>query len=78
LIQAELETIIADESCDSLDEGEDYYLTGDGEYFQDIPSFASPKSDVFDEYTKYHGKDDFVRIWGQEGVPADRDQLRAR
>jgi len=63
LIQEELEEIMDDQSCTSLEDGEVFYLAGDGMYFQDIPSFVSPQSDVFNEYTKYYGKDDFMKTW---------------
>eukprot|EP00535_Pseudo-nitzschia_heimii_P013497 CAMPEP_0197196758 /NCGR_PEP_ID=MMETSP1423-20130617/32524_1 /TAXON_ID=476441 /ORGANISM="Pseudo-nitzschia heimii, Strain UNC1101" /LENGTH=522 /DNA_ID=CAMNT_0042650571 /DNA_START=68 /DNA_END=1632 /DNA_ORIENTATION=+ len=63
LIQKEFQEIMSDESCSSLDLGENYYDSGPGEYFQTIPNFDSPESTVYREYTKYYGKSNFVQIW---------------
>ena len=63
LIQEELQVLIASESCPSLADGENFYNSGAGIYFQDIPSYNINESTVYREYTKYYNKPNFLQIW---------------
>lgn len=68
LIQKELEELIADESCTSFDLADDFYNLGNGQYYKTLPTYSTTDSDVYEEYTKYYGKPDFIQIWASKAI----------
>jgi len=65
LIQKELQTIMGDEECNSLIEGEKYYNNGDGKYLKNLPTYKKNINEEVAVYTKFYGDDTFYDSWVQ-------------
>jgi len=68
LIQKELEDLIGDETCESFALASDFYNSGPGEYWKDIPTKTTSISGPYDEMQTYYGKDDFLQIWIDKAI----------